>query len=251
MAESMFVALRHTLKRIVYSVLPDGVQEAIDRRFYYQRFRRGDLSNEDEFELLSSLVRPGDTVLDIGANLGGYAVRLSALVGEQGLVHCFEPVPRTCRLLRFNIARLAPHRNVIIHEAAVSDAAGRATLHLPMEGQLANYYTPSLRRRPGARPIEVRTVALDDLFRNAPSRIAFMKIDAEGAEALVLRGALEIMRLHRPAVLCEVAGSNEGAVSTLMGSLNYTAFRYRMGQLSITHVPDGLGLPNYIFLPSR
>jgi FkbM family methyltransferase len=249
--------LRHAVKALIFAVLPSDLREAIDRRYYFERFRRGELSNEEEFTLLPALVSDGMTALDIGANLGGYAIRMSELVGGAGQVHAFEPVPRTARLLRYNLERLTSHPNVVVHEAAVSEASGTAVLHLPLEGPLENFYTASLRRRAGmrARPVTVRTLALDDWVATDHGRIGFMKIDTEGAEWNVIQGARRVLRDHQPIVLCEIGdgvrmfGHEQRDVFASMGELGYQGFRYLDGALVEATGPDGRRRPNYLFVP--
>lgn len=249
--------IRHAVKAAAFTVLPAGVREALDRRYYYERLRRGGLSEEPDFALLPAFVTPGSTALDIGANLGGYSIRLAQLVGPSGQVHAFEPVPRTARLLRYNVERLAPERNVTVHEAAVSDAGGTATLHLPIEGALENFYTAGLGRREGVRtqPVTVRTVALDDWVAAAHGRISFVKIDTEGAEWNVLTGSRRVLREHRPVILCEVGdgvrlfGHEQSEVFSIMRDLGYESFRSIGGALMPTDGPDGRRLPNYVFCP--
>lgn len=210
------------------------MQEAIDRRFYHVRLARGDLSREPEFALLPDLVREGETAFDVGANLGGYTIRLSELVGPAGQVHAFEPVPRTFRLLQYNVARLAPYPNVRAHCAAVSDCGGRATLHIPLEGKLENFYTASLAapRRGSARAISVELVSLDDWYESSFGKVTFVKIDTEGAEWQILRGAERLLREFRPSVLCEIGSGTErfghrgDELIALMQDLGYVPFRY-------------------------
>lgn len=254
------IALRHALKRILYSNLPAEWQEAIDQRYYSLLLRLGriDLSGEAELELLHHLVRSGDTVLDIGANLGVYTLRLSELVGPTGQVHSFEPVPRTFRLLDHNVKAHAPYPNVRIHQAAVSDRSGPAILHLPVEGTLEDYYYASLAKDPGtaARAIPVETVALDGWLTLEIGNVAFLKIDTEGAELEVLRGAARILREFGPIIQCETGawirrfGHAPADVFDHLRALGYDAFAYREGRLSEIAGPEASPRANYLFLRS-
>lgn len=247
---------RHALKRAVYALLPEAWQEAVDRAFYERRLARGYLSNEWEFGLLSRFVKPGDTAVDVGANLGGYTVRLSELVGAQGVVHAFEPIPRTFRLLKHNVERLGTSRNVVLHQAAASDVSGRAEIHLPLEGKLPNYYTASLEGRGmgPVRVVSVRTTTLDNALAECP-RVAFLKVDAEGAEWHVLQGARALLRQSHPVILCEIGGGilrfgrRPEEVFDLLAEFGYQAYQLIEERLSPVSGPERRGgNSNYVFL---
>lgn len=247
------VAVRHAIKREILSRLPGNVQEAIDRRFYYRRFASGALSWEPEFELLPDLVRPDELVVDVGANLGGYGIKLSELVGPGGEVHCFEPIPRTFRLLQYNLEHLAPYRNHHSHLAAVGAHDGVTQMHVPLEGRLPNYYVATMtnRSRAAAMIIDVRVVALDSVIPRARRAITLLKIDVEGAESDVLVGAQGLLHEHRPVVICEVsrgaAASRAETVFDLMRRFGYRAFRYRAPRLYPLTTFDESDDPNYVF----
>ena len=78
----------------------------------------------------SRLVRPGDTVLDVGANLGLVTFVLAAQVGQTGLVHAFEPIPEMCDLLERGISKNGL-RNVQLHRMALGAETGHLTLSVP------------------------------------------------------------------------------------------------------------------------
>lgn len=254
---SLSVKVRHRIKRAVFGLLPQAWQEAIDRRYYYLRLARGALSSEAELSLLPLLVREGETVVDVGANLGGYAIALSKLVGRSGTVHCLEPVPRTFRLLEYNVRRLAPYSNVRLHELAASDRIGAADIHLPLEGELENFYTASL--LPGSeqphRAVRIDTTTLDALLGDEV--VSLLKIDTEGAEWNVLRGSERVLALSRPAIVCEVAtgisrfGHEADDVFELLRPFGYLAFRFVAGTLVEVTEPDERRMPNYVFLGSE
>lgn len=200
------IGVRHAIKRLIFPRLPQGLQEAMDRRFYYRRFAGGDLSWEPELRLLRELVQPGELAIDVGANLGGYSIELSRLVGPLGEVRAFEPVERTFRLLNYNLGRLGAHHNYRTYLCAVGDRTGTANMYVPLEGSLPNYYVASLRApRDRAVTQRVELVRLDDAVTASPRRIALVKIDVEGSEYSVLLGAEHLLRTHEPSVICEVS----------------------------------------------
>lgn len=149
---------------------------------------------EPEMAVLDQLLARGGVALDIGANQGIYAYALSRIASE---VNCFEPLPSCCAYL--DAARL---ENVRIHNCALSDQSGRMRLYVPLSGSRAVRTRASLEKPTGEcadLDVEVRTL---DSF--ALPRVDFIKVDVEGAEAAVLRGASETIQRHRPALLIEI-----------------------------------------------
>jgi FkbM family methyltransferase len=142
---------------------------------------------EKEVEFVCSLVKPGDTVIDVGANIGLLTVPLKQAVGEKGRVLAFEPQPRMFELLRENIEQndLA----VEIFPLGLGEVFGKAGLpHIDYE-RPDNFGGVSL--VPGS---EVKIATLDSFNLDQCNLI---KIDVEGMEADVLRGARGMIgRLH-------------------------------------------------------
>src|SRR5439155_2909007 len=128
------------LKRFA-AQLPEGAQHELRRLFFRQQIRRNRfVTDEQEYKLLDRFIATGDWVLDIGANVGHYTLRMSELVGGNGRVIAFEPVPETFALLAAN-ARLFPHRNVSLLNVAVSDHTDRVGMQIPHFSKgLTNYY---------------------------------------------------------------------------------------------------------------
>jgi FkbM family methyltransferase len=154
-------------------------------------------------EALAALLRPGDLVLDVGANVGFLSVIAARLVGPAGRVVAFEPVPANARQVRRN-ARLNGIKNIEVIPVAVGDHTGRARL------VLARFAGGAALREAGAPPdacgeIDVAITTLDDwLAANGDRAPALVKIDVEGAEPAVLRGLAATLARAKPALLVEV-----------------------------------------------
>ena len=221
-----------TLKRIA-AALPAAWQLELKRLHFRRKIQRGEFgSNEHEFALLSSLVARGDWVIDVGANVGNYALRLSELAGETGRVIALEPIPETMSLLAANML-LSPFRNLTLLNVAASDQALVAPMVLPtFSSGLPNYYRAQIVAGTRGQAYGVLTMPIDAL--GLTERVSFVKIDAEGHEAAVLRGMMGLIERSRPALLIE---TDDSAVAGFLSNYGYSASR----------IP---GSANQMFLPS-
>jgi FkbM family methyltransferase len=160
---------------------------------------------EPELRHLDRLVRSGGTFVDAGANIGLYTVVAATLVGDRGTVVAVEPSAATCALLRRNVELNGLH-NVVVVQKALSDATGTARLF-----HVAGAPNYSLGEPPGGTSTyeDVETVTLDELVRAYElSDVSCVKIDVEGAESLVLRGAEDTLSRWHPSVILEVNDRN-------------------------------------------
>jgi FkbM family methyltransferase len=132
----------------------------------------------DVMKLLRFTLRPGGVFVDVGANVGFHTVLASQIVGPTGLVAAVEPAPWTLDLLRANVWRSGGLAAVL--PVAASDAAGTVQLAVEQGHRSGARFTETA----GA---EVESARLDDLLPEVVADV--VKIDVEGAEPLVLRGA--------------------------------------------------------------
>ena len=166
----------------------------------------------EELDAWLGLLRPGATVIDVGANVGAFALLSSRVVGPGGRVIAFEPEPTNADRLRRNVSRNGA-RNVEVRQEAVGDAPGEATLYV-QPGQSG---THSMLRPDGAEGIAVPITTLDDLIIHG--RPDAIKIDVEGLEGAVLRGGHRMLRDAFPHVLLEYNGGDAtAAIESLMAA---------------------------------
>jgi FkbM family methyltransferase len=184
------------------------------------------------FAMLRQLVRPGDVVYDVGANLGLYARYLVGL--GAGQVFAFEPMAALDPLLAVNLALGDPSQTgsrVTILAVALADADGDAEFQLDdvqsTSGTLSRVTGggPCLgRKNLGLAPLttEVACRSLDSLAAAGLPKPAVIKIDVEGAEALVLAGAAALLRANAPRLLIELHGAEMAhAVLPMLDGLGY------------------------------
>jgi FkbM family methyltransferase len=149
-------------------------------------------------ETLHRLIEPVDTVVDVGANIG-YLTSLAAVrAGVRGRVLAYEPHPTVFELLAANVRRWHGVAAVEIHQQALSDASGAGELAFAGAVFEANMGLASLRtpeRSAGADTVPVSLRRLDDVL--ADQEVGLLKIDVEGHEPAVLRGAGELLEHGR------------------------------------------------------
>jgi FkbM family methyltransferase len=157
-------------------------------------FLQGGGREDDTTAVLRSLLHPGAVFVDVGANVG-YFTLLAAKLGAD--VIAYEPTPSVFRRLAENVELNSLHAKLV--NAAAMDRAGRFPLYLSEDDPEAN----SLFGSGGS--VTVSAVRLDDdLASRGISRVDVLKIDAEGAEPLVLDGARKLLDLQSPALIMEL-----------------------------------------------
>jgi FkbM family methyltransferase len=202
----------------VLGLLPQEWQSEMKRVYYGRQIRRGTFHTaEPEYSLLDSMIKSGQWVLDIGANIGHYTRRFSELAGPGGRVLAFEPVPETFTLLAANLKR-ARCTNVTLINAAASDKAETVGFAIPsFKTGMKNYYEAHIASSADAGGLSVLTLSIDSLA--LPNRVAMVKIDAEGHEYPVLQGMLELLRRDHPLLIVE---TDSEQVVQLLSGLGYS-----------------------------
>lgn len=174
-------------------------------------FYMGDLDRKLTW-ICSQIIRPGDTVMDIGANIGIVTLWLSKLVGQTGQVHAFEPNPELQKILNATIDRNQVS-NVCLHPIALGAEPGQLELRVPKvnAGNASLIYHRNLS---DCDVFEVPVRPLSQIMEeNHITSIRLIKIDVEGFEANVLKGAQKIFESVRPeAILFELNERWEGLI---------------------------------------
>lgn len=185
-------------------------------------------------ERLAELLRPGAVFYDVGANVGFFTLLGARLVGAEGSVYAFEPVPQLVGTIRRNIA-LNGFENVVVVPKAASMSQGR--------GRLVPTLDPTGTQVAIDAGGEIELVGIDELVQSREIRPpSVMKIDVEGAELSVLGGARHTLRTHNPVVVCELHGT-DAQFREFMEELGY----------AVEMLDDGGGTdnPHFLGLPGR
>lgn len=176
--------------------------------------------SEAEVTLWQQYVRPGDLVIDAGANIGAHTVALARLVGERGIVLAFEPIRFLSQLCAGNVA-LNGLTNVAIYQVALGAEAG-SVLVPAIDYTAADNFggVPLGHWSDGERVLVER---LDDM---AIPRCALMKIDVEGMELDVLNGAQQLIAKYRPLLYVEEGERNGAALHRSLQGMRYRIYRH-------------------------
>jgi FkbM family methyltransferase len=161
--------------------------------FIMPRYKHHYVDNEYEpfsVALVSSYLKRGDTFVDIGAHYGYYSLVAADKVGDNGKVIAYEPVPENSAILKKNIAENAFTKVIRIRHAAVADSNGKAVFNIPWASDNAGLFN-----HPVAETIDTIEVKLETLDTAVgASRVDLIKIDTEGNEVGVLRGAIRTLK---------------------------------------------------------
>jgi len=154
-------------------------------------------------KLFVDIIKRGDIVLDVGANVGFFSLLSSSLVGEHGKVYAFEPIPSVRDKLIANI-KINKFNNIEVIPKAASDQAGATKIY---EGPEGHKGISSLRPLDSASQcITIETVPLDNMA-DVFGRVGLIKIDVEGAELLALKGMSKIISRDHPNLIIEFTDS--------------------------------------------
>lgn len=188
------------------------LDDYVGRSVYYF----GDLDPKLSW-ILQTVLRPGDSFVDVGANIGLLTTLGSQLVGPEGRVLAVEPQPRVLRCLREALER-NQYKNVTIAACGVAKEEGRLQLHVPA-GNLGSASFSSLPARE-VETFDVEVSTLSNLMeKHQLSQARLIKLDVEDWEAEVIAGALEIWRKNPPPAIIYEHREKENISSSEAGQL--------------------------------
>lgn len=211
--------------------------------------------------LMRRLLRPGDTIIDVGASIGYLTAVAASLVGPEGQVHAFEPVQRYRRRLEA-LASSNANYTILVVGCALGEKEGRAPIAITSGANIGwNTMVPGfMPAEDVAEEVDVPVRRLDDyLEEKGLCDIRMIKIDVEGYELPVLRGLARFLdkRIRLPVILCEVAPDAYPRLQATVGDLvDYMrGFSYQAYDVTEPRRPLDLTTltvtTNVLFLPRR
>jgi FkbM family methyltransferase len=214
--------------------MPGTLAERGPIRVHPAYYRHGWEKDDDQvFKALAEAIRPGDTVFDIGANLGLTALIASARTGPQGRVVAFEPSPPNVAILRFHLKKNGA-ANARVETSCVGSTTGTTEFSLIDDGiHSSNSMTFSRKAEvpyveSSLQQVTVPVTTVDAYCAASGLTPQVIKIDVEGAELEVLLGAVETIRRARPLILMGVHpfwwpdDQDPAAITALLNGLDYT-----------------------------
>jgi len=190
-------------------------------------------------ELFKKIVKNGDMVVDLGANIGYFTLLAAKLVGSSGKVFAFEPEPRNYSYLVKNI-KLNNYNQASAFQKAVSDKKGKTKLYIcdydtghHTINKPTGIEAYSRGRAVLEKSIDIETITLDDFFKGKEESIDVTKMDVEGAEALTLAGMDNILRKNKklkmfieffPLLIEKMGSSSEEFINKLLKDYKFSIF---------------------------
>ncbi|MCK4665630.1 FkbM family methyltransferase [Candidatus Dependentiae bacterium] len=168
-------------------------------------------------DIFKSILKKGDIFFDIGAHVGFFSVLASRIIGNDGKVFAFEPYPRNICYLKehININHL---KNIQVYEDAVMDKVGEMYFQIDTDRAKAQGKVAD------SGDFKIKTVSLDSLYQEGKIPLPnSMKIDVEGGEVLVIKGAISILKEAKPIIILSTHGEEVHKKSlTLLKELGYS-----------------------------
>lgn len=244
------------LKKFAVKYLPAPILKIIKQWHYLRKINKVDENSEEDIFHLKSFIKPGDIVIDIGANFGVFTKIMSICTGEKGKVYSFEPIAETFSYLRNNVNKLRLS-NVILYNLALSDTKGKAIMEVPKyEHSGENFYEARIveKKDSSLKTYEIKTDTLDNLFEKTSFNPAFIKCDVEGHEWAVFLGSRKLLEKCNPVLLVELNQNlstpdyNTELLLNYFKSLGYHLFINKNNKLNTWR---GEKMSNYYFLKDK
>jgi FkbM family methyltransferase len=202
----------------------------------YQNLLRFKVNPNFDKIIFLNLVRNGDIVFDIGANRGYYTLLFSHLVGKDGQVHAFEPIPPTFEYLSERVFEEKRFDNIYLNEVAAGEKNETTNLQMPDgdDGQASMkiHASGSWEHVHSIKTFLCKVVKLDDYAKDKQvTRLNFLKCDVEGAELFALKGLTDLLHKASPILYLEVCadwtksfGYGPGDLINMLSSFGYSDF---------------------------
>lgn len=213
----------------------------------------GESYEEDEVGLCQQLIKPGMTVIDIGANIGYFTLLFAKLVGNHGHVIAIEPEPDNFLYLQQNVT-INRCQNVKLLPVALADRVGTMDLWVGKTSQTtASFIKENVLYEDQINRVVVATQTLDKILQDmAITQVDFIKLDIQGFEEVALRGAEQLLQRTHAAIIMELwpygiqkSGRSIDSLLSLITQYQYECYRLidgAKGELKPCHWAELLSL---------
>ena len=191
----------------------------------------------EDIEKIKKYIKPEDTVIDVGGNLGFFVLILNELVGGKGKIYSFEPSKRLGKKLAATIEN-NNLSNVTIVNYALGESESNTTLHYnPKQSGLTSIVTDF---NDNALSEEIKITTLDKFSANISERVSFIKIDTEGYEPQVLKGAKELIKRDKPTIYIELGGDYQESSAEALKILKELNYYCEAENFDLKSIPAGV-----------
>jgi FkbM family methyltransferase len=199
----------------------------------------------EELNTIKDFVKKGDTAIDIGGNLGFFVLILNELVGDSGKIYSFEPSKKLYHKLASTI-KINNLQNVTLVNIALGESEESTTLHYnPKQSGLSSIISDF---EGNSLSEEIKITTLDNFSKKLSGRVSFIKIDTEGYEPQVLRGAKELIKRDRPTIYIELGGDHQKSSLEALQVLKELDYHCEAENLDLKNVLAGV---NFIATPKK
>ena len=219
-----FVLMKR-IKRVLFSILSEKSYLRLLHRSFYLMLDLNLLKKDSKFKYhykIKEIIENDDTILDIGANLGYFAKSFSRLA-KNGKVICVEPLPQYHEVLNYFIGS---KKNVTLHNVALGEKPGTATMILPMQDGMIRTGLPHIAKGDDSsseRTQEVHIVNPNDLLKEE-SKLDYIKCDVEGYEWVIFQEIKPIIEKFLPTIQIEIDSNNIEKFRVLFAELGYIQY---------------------------
>ena len=197
--------LLKTIKHFI-NIFPNSFQTQLSKYYFYNQIKSEKFrSAEIEWDYLSNYIHPGDTCIDVGANIGRYTLKMSKLVGNNGLVISFEPLTSAFEMLTYFVNK-GKYKNICLLNLAASESISIIDVETDY-GNLNNPYLfetntktkiSNIHNGDNEKKLAIKIDSLD-----LPNKIKIIKIDVEGHELEVCKGMTNLINRDHPILIIE------------------------------------------------
>lgn len=200
---------------------------------------------EYEYAMTHRLIRPGDVILDVGANMGVWSMIPASTYGDKIRIFAFEPVPSIFETLTRNIDHNQLNASYSCHNVGIADTAGELLFDIDTENSGMGHLSTT--ENPEGRQIRVKTIRLADFRQeHGISKVNLVKVDVEGAEMLVLKSDEALFQSpDAPMITIEIIdeflkrfGTSADAVKQQLQSWGYTLKYLSSGTNQLKDLPE-------------
>lgn len=230
--------MKSSIQKIIFRSLSIENYLRLLQRSFFVMYKRGLLKNKKEYEyhyFIKNLICEGDTVIDIGANLGYYSILMSSWVGKSGSIYSVEPIALYNKI--FN-EKARKRKNIVLYPYALGTEEKDVTLVCSPNVGYLRTGLPHVYDSRKDGDIQKQEFTFDAKMKvpsklfSSIDKLDYIKCDIEGFEHVVLSNMEGIINKFRPIVQVEVWGENEEPIKGLFEKLGYTPYKLYNGRLT-------------------